>query len=673
MTTSIDSLLEDDIINNENLDIEKLPETILDLSITNELRIKAIEEYHRLHEEETIELISRLNGMYQMSGIKTLHQFLYNTATQTTLSNFLKLEAAKSLIEYKHDDETLDNQSSYALYTVCGNLNDVPTPCRIEALTKLMTYQEFQLDCDKYFTDLITDQNIECPFRYNTILNIETLATEFIQNKLMDLFPNKDFVKFIIEKFKHDISKEFPKYNPDPDNEDFFELLVERISYKDCLTIVKTYLPELECPYNFFLFNAQKNFLYHKPNWTYYKILAGQYILQHSDSYQHEIAEELLSFAQDQELDYDRRADAADILLQLGDSSMKLKARAVITALGRADGNVYTVFDNAQNVHNEQVEESVAEVLEFFAMLPLHMIDKTPIEFEQVKEQILDMIKKEKEAIRVNENGKTNTCVYCDSNRTETLVIDGTTHYCSQICVKLSERQEKIELALKRIHLDRARYSKFNNTLSNILLKVWSYMMGHENEEEMRKRMLEELEEMSATCSTGFASRLINVISGFGEFNIRISWEDQIIANFSGRLNAFARRITEETSENVFFHDKLHDVVSLWLNQPEQSELYKKLRAEERWNKISELVDKFLETDREDKIRICIDDFAEAVLNEMMVASSEWSGRQHFSLFFRSNISGIREEMYQEFKDHLDDTSFDLYIRKAIMSYEGVV
>jgi molecular chaperone GrpE (heat shock protein) len=352
---------------------------------------------------------------------------------------------------------------------------------------------------------------------------------------------------------------------------------------------------------------------------------------------------------------------------------MKLKARAVITALGRADGNVYTVFDNAQNVHNEQVEESVAEVLEFFAMLPLHMIDKTPIEFEQVKEQILDMIKKEKEAIRVNENGKTNTCVYCDSNRTETLVIDGTTHYCSQICVKLSERQEKIELALKRIHLDRARYSKFNNTLSNILLKVWSYMMGHENEEEMRKRMLEELEEMSATCSTGFASRLINVISGFGEFNIRISWEDQIIANFSGRLNAFARRITEETSENVFFHDKLHDVVSLWLNQPEQSELYKKLRAEERWNKISELVDKFLETDREDKIRICIDDFAEAVLNEMMVASSEWSGRQHFSLFFRSNISGIREEMYQEFKDHLDDTSFDLYIRKAIMSYEGVV
>ena len=115
MTTSIDSLLEDDIINNENLDLEKLPETILDLSNTNELRIKAIEEYHRLHEDETIELVNRLNGMYQMSGIKTLHHFLYNITTQSTLSNFLKLEAAKSLIEYKHGHSSLRHRQAVIL------------------------------------------------------------------------------------------------------------------------------------------------------------------------------------------------------------------------------------------------------------------------------------------------------------------------------------------------------------------------------------------------------------------------------------------------------------------------------------------------------------------------------------------------------------------------------
>jgi hypothetical protein len=54
----------------------------------------------------------------------------------------------------------------------------------------------------------------------------------------------------------------------------------------------------------------------------------------------------------------------------------------------------------------------------------------------------------------------------------------------------------------------------------------------------MKNRLLEELIEMSGTCSSGFASRLVNVISGFGDFNITISWKDQIIANFSGRLNA---------------------------------------------------------------------------------------------------------------------------------------
>ena len=148
MTTFIDSLSEDDIINNENLDLEKLPETILDLSNTNELRIKAIEEYHRLHEDQTIELVNRLNGMYQMSGIKILQEFLYKLATDSKLSNFLKLEAAKSLIDYKDDNVCqCGGVGPTALYTVCEDLSDVPTPCRIEAITKLMAYPQFDTDC----------------------------------------------------------------------------------------------------------------------------------------------------------------------------------------------------------------------------------------------------------------------------------------------------------------------------------------------------------------------------------------------------------------------------------------------------------------------------------------------------------------------------------------------
>ena len=169
--------------------------------------------------------------------------------------------------------------------------------------------------------------------------------------------------------------------------------------------------------------------------------------------------------------------------MQLGSPAMKENGRSIIMQLGGPEDKVLTVFDNAQNVHNQEVEESVAEVLEFFAMMPLKMVNKQIIEFDYVKEQVENMLKKLKENMDKD---------------------------------KFKDREKKIQVALSRINLDRALYSKYNSTLSNILIKVWSYLIGHEHEDEMRKRLLEELEEMSGTCSTGFASRLINVISGFG-------------------------------------------------------------------------------------------------------------------------------------------------------------
>jgi CRISPR/Cas system CSM-associated protein Csm2 small subunit len=401
-----------------------------------------------------------------------------------------------------------------------------------------------------------------------------------------------------------------------------------------------------KCLFEPLLFNAQFAFLENDSNMTYFKVLAGQYLLQKFTLtlIQREDVEYILfNIASDAELDYDRRADAADVLLQLGSPAMKSNARNIIMQLGHAEGIVRTVFDNAQNVHNEEVEESVAEVLEFFAMMPLKMINKQVIEFEYVKEQVEDMLKKLKENM---DEGKFKT------------------------------QEKKIQVALSRINLDRALYSKYNSTLSNILIKVWIYLTGHEYEEEMRKRLLEELEEMSGTCSSGFASRLINVISGFGEFNIRISWEDQITANFSGRLNAAARKIT--LNDGIFYNEKLEDVMKLWFNASEQKDLkesiIEKLQTSEYITgnpTLTNVVDYYLDDDIDEKSTIAIEYFAENVLNEMALPSSSTHERLHFSLFFRTYVAYIREEMYQEFKDYLDDTSFDLYMRKAMMHYEG--
>ena len=180
---------------------------------------------------------------------------------------------------------------------------------------------------------------------------------------------------------------------------------------------------------------------------------------------------------------------------------------------------------------------------------------------------------------------------------------------------------------------------------------------------------------MSGTCSSGFCSRLVNVISGFGELSIRISFEDQIVSNFTGRLNALARKICGPDSK--FYEDKLNDVVELWLNSNlnEKKIIVNRIKKTERLTDIppmKKIIEEFLNTDRDNKIQICVEDFSENVINEMMIETNKFANRQNFLLFFRTYMLSIREEMSLEFKDLVTDTEFDLWIRKAISTYEGV-
>jgi hypothetical protein len=68
--------------------------------------------------------------------------------------------------------------------------------------------------------------------------------------------------------------------------------------------------------------------------------------------------------------------------------------------LAVVNGNVRTIFENAQNVHTESVEESVFEILEFLNSLPIYMIQKDPVDFNYVNSHIEKMLKQELEKIR---------------------------------------------------------------------------------------------------------------------------------------------------------------------------------------------------------------------------------------------------------------------------------
>ena len=709
MSTQICELVDDDVIEKE-LDYDDLQSIVMDLSVNIDERLKALTGCYNQDQHRAVECLSTLISQYQMSGIKNLETFLRGMCEVVDLPSFFRLEAAKALLEYEEleddpedgDDEwaetaSLQNEAvrernkirsqvgAAGLEAICVTMGEMPTPCRVEAVCLLMKYPKHKTTAEKCFKLLINDTSIECDFRYKRILDLEHRGGLSMRRRLVDEFPDKTFVASLYEKFSSLISKEFPKFKPSTSSLAFFQLLIEHISYNQVLDTFHTRFPNEVHEYEFFLYEGQLSFLNTDTNYTSYRILAAQYLLQkfdHDIETREIIQETLLGFANDSELDYNLRADATDVLMRLGDKTMKDAGQKIIQELGRSDGKVLTVFDNTQNVHTEEVEASVTEVLEFFASIPLLKISDTPINFSYVQKQVSELLKKIKlsrSKETANSGNSAVICQYC-----ENAVLSGgnfvneESKFCSKECMDCNKRGDKISLSLNRIEMDRALYSRYNSTLVNILLKVWTYLTGHEHEEEMHKRLLQELEEMSGTCSSGFASRLINVISGFGEFSIRISWADQIKANFFGRLSAVARRITDKTS---MFREESYvtDLVMLCLNEDDAAGSEDSAKAqilkgfENEIPSQKQVVETYLSDSREQKIDACLEQLKDSVLNELTISSALSARRQYFSLFLRSNVAFIREEMYGEFKEFIDDTTFDLYMRKALMHYEGAI
>ena len=635
--TSILDLIDD---NEETMDTPEVPEGkeqefILDLSNPVAERIEILDNYFLRDENGAVEVLRQLNSMWYMCGIKAIENFFLALCYSPTISSILKLSVAKSLSDSENKlvvknallsilgtsgtelgtSGTELGTSGTELGTSGTELN-LPTPCRVEALELLMNYSQDSLDIIiSHLKNFLRDSKIEEEFKYKTILNLENLSSTWMREQLLELFPNKEFVKHIFLICKELIRQEFPIFVPKVDNEDFFELLLLRMNYDKLVETYKIW-GRVTNNYDLFIQEAQLCFLYLPKNSIFYRILSAQYLLQKcSPDSREDIENILLAVAENPLNTENERADAADTLLQLGGEEMKTKGRDIIVSLGIGNREHNTLYTNTQNVHNTAVEDSISELLEFFSNQSTFLINRIPITFTQVRKSI--------EAIGTTEN---------------------------------------IQLSLNRIHIDRALYSKYNISLETLLVKLWSYIKNHEYEEEFQKRLLQELEDMAGTCSTGFASRIVNVVSGFGEFNIRISWEDQIIANFSGRLNAKARIIQDEQS--IFRTKYYPEVKSIQTNTSLQnttsySYLHNPLPQPNSKSELSKDIDSIIES------------FSQCVLEELSIKSSEPHRRKNFNLFLKHSISDIRDEMYSEFCEFLDDTTFDLYFRKALLHYEG--
>jgi hypothetical protein len=391
------------------------------------------------------------------------------------------------------------------LHQTLNKHQDIPIPCRVLAIIFLTKSSDFDTNLIiTHFKNIINHAFVECDYKYKMILSLNTVY---------------------------------------------------------------------ELDTNIFIYPLLMYFSDNLGLFTTYKILSCQNLLQNfkeklieDDKYQY-IQNVLYSFASDEELDGDVRADATDVLLGLGDDEHKLLAREILAILGNRK---HTLYDDQQNVHNTKIDESSNEILNKLLTNKL----KNNISFD-------------------------NIYTSCTNDLEEQIK-------------SLQTKLDCIKLALNRINLDVGLYGNSNMSLKSVLIYIYNYISEHEHENSLIQRLKEELEEASGKCSTGYIRRLINVLSGFDDFSIKIGWDDEIIGKLSGRLNKL-------------------------INEVEDEEEKEQLLIEMTLNKDSQILE-----------------------------------RKTFLRYFRNNIGDIREDIWKEVENDLSKVDFEIYFRKAMSVYEGI-
>ncbi len=385
----------------------------------------------------------------------------------------------------------------------------------IYCMSPIAVVRKFLYEIAKYST-LPIELRMECAVTLRDMESSQSLGLECVDVLLSQYIslPIVCRLDFILNFLQHDAYT--PKYQ-----EELEELLVRNTS----IPIHWRYRQLLALPDHLSLC---RKFVDHIQNELEYRILGCQHLF--STEEHRTFAETfLLTLIQNKGIPHRQRADAADVLLHHGQIDTIMAAQETLKELG---GQHTTFYDNKENIHMKDIEWSARETIQSLDTLK---IEPMPT-FDTVTYNLLELAKKKyRERIVVDTcresqlfNRQTGSCC----NRT----YDTETVYNREP----SETEEKIKTALLRIELDRTTFREVNHSLRSILCVLYAYIQTHESKKELEKRLLEELVDMAGTCTTGYLHRLVNVLSGFGH-DLRISWEDQIVSNLNGRLNARLR------------------------------------------------------------------------------------------------------------------------------------
>jgi len=416
--------------------------------------------------------------------------------------------------------------------------------------------------------------------------------------------------------------------------------------------------------------NMLLSFLGHTPNPTTLRILSAQNLL--AGDFDKTISKDViliqvLIFACDEELDTFVRADAADTLIGFGNEDDAAEGRRILDELGTRHGGL-GIYNNHQNVHAESIESSIDGGIE-----KLKVIADGPLEsFDECRRKVT----------------------------------------CEWDALDDKERNKNVKIAdtaFDRINYDSRLFRGLDlKTLFQMVCTVIANEENPETKSELYKRCAEEILDMANTCSSGMASRMINVLSGFGSFQLAISFKEQIQSNFVGRLNALVKLIGQkaESGNHPFFDACNTDIVHLWMmnkdtpfdvptdarsrsaqfaddigNRDDTLAIPQALPAlqvgrtthvpshqESRKTRVAKWLESFGDEERRREERAAREDFAENLLTEF---DASCPYRLRFSLFMTYAFSSLRSQMEEEFRQFVTPDEFELYMRDALAFYEG--
>jgi len=273
-----------------------------------------------------------------------------------------------------------------------------------------------------------------------------------------------------------------------------------------------------------FLFAMQRRFFWDDVNDTRERILSGQHMLDMKTSTlsltdKDLIVDKLLHFSKnstgrDQDDTDNIRADAADVVLRLGNEEQQKTARMIISDLGfmfKGDKKIKTLsqkskttYSDKQNVHDESINKSINDFIVKLVTKKRDHLDT----FQIVHSEVTNLI--------YNSNTP-------------------------------SIQRVKAFKSLNRISIDTATFTDYKVSVAEIFVHIWNLIKKHESDVilQLNKRLLEESIDMADTCSSGHASRLINILSGY-DVELKISWESQIHANMAARMQKNIQNIEDE-------------------------------------------------------------------------------------------------------------------------------